>query len=158
VHLFGTGEGMSLQDDLREAAAEPLDYGRPNWLLLQAADELDRLTTELAAAKKENEWQPIETAPKGGGAEFTSDPAWVQPPLILLLCDGKVSVGRWQWYYAEGGVGYRAGLEAWAEPISGELLALEYGNPTHWKLPAPLDAATGIQTPFTAVKGRSSTL
>ncbi len=46
---------MSLQDDLREAAAEPLDYGRPNWLLLQAADALDALTTELAAAKAERD-------------------------------------------------------------------------------------------------------
>ena len=27
-----------------------------------------------------SEWLPIESAPKGGGAELVTDPAWVEPP------------------------------------------------------------------------------
>jgi hypothetical protein len=85
-------------------------------------------------------WQPIETAPKGGGARLTTDPKWVEPPRILLLfAGGKVSVGYWDWYYAEGGSGYdgEGGL-AWIEPCSGERLDLHFDAPTHWMpLPKP---------------------
>lgn len=82
------------------------------------------------------DWQPIETAPKGGGAELVTDPNWVEPPLILLLfAKGEWSVGRWDWYYAEGGAGHR-GVDAWVEPISGELLVMYYDPPTHW-MPKP---------------------
>ena len=50
------------------------------------------------------EWQQIETAPKGGGAELVTDPAYIQPPHVLLLFpDRSVSVGYRDWYYAEGG-------------------------------------------------------
>lgn len=83
------------------------------------------------------EWQPIETAPKGGGAELVSDPAWVEPPMVLLLFEkGEQAVCHWDWYYAEGGGGYREGVTAWVEPISAELIALNYDNPTHW-MPLP---------------------
>lgn len=86
-----------------------------------------------------NKWLPIESAPKGGGAEYTTDPAWVEPPRILLLFgDGSQSVGYWDWYYAEGGHGRRDGLSAWVEPVSAEQLALHYDEPTHWMpLPEP---------------------
>lgn len=82
------------------------------------------------------DWQPIETAPKGGGAEMITDPAWVEPPQILMLFeDGEVSVTYWDWYWAEGGHGYNGSL-AWIEPCSGEQLSLHYGSPTHW-MPLP---------------------
>jgi hypothetical protein len=82
-------------------------------------------------------WQPIETAPKGGGAELVSDPAWVEPPDILLLFEnGRQAVCRWDWYYAEKGRGHQAGLSAWVDPISGEQIALYYDEPTHW-MPLP---------------------
>ncbi len=80
----------------------------------------------------ELKWQPIETAPQGGGAERTTDPAYVKPPHILLrFSNGEVSVGYWDWYYAEGGRGCTHGI-AWVEPISGEQLRDHLGEPTHW--------------------------
>lgn len=82
------------------------------------------------------EWQPIDTAPKGGGAVSTLDPNWVEPPYILLLfSDGKVAVCYWDWYYAEGRRGFNE-ISAWIEPISGEQIALNYDEPTHW-MPIP---------------------
>jgi hypothetical protein len=82
-------------------------------------------------------WRPIETAPKGGGAELVTDPKWVEPPRILLrFGDEAVSVAYWDWYYAEGGAGYRDGF-AWIEPCSSEPLNLHYSTPpTHW-MPVP---------------------
>jgi hypothetical protein len=83
-------------------------------------------------------WQPMETAPKGGGAERVDDPKWVEPPKILLLFDeGEISVGYWDWYYAEDGHGYDGGL-AWIEPCSGEKLDHIYGLPIKWQ-PLPLE-------------------
>ena len=83
-------------------------------------------------------WQPIETAPKGGGAESVTDPAWVEPPRILLaLEDGGMAIAYWDWYYAEGGNGYTDG-RAWIDANSGEVLSHIAPNPTHWMpLPAP---------------------
>lgn len=82
------------------------------------------------------QWQPIDTAPKGGGAEFVGDPRWVVPPAILLYCDnGEQVVARWDWYYAEGGRGYTDGVAwiAFSEPVNQTI-----GNPTHWMpLPSP---------------------
>lgn len=87
--------------------------------------------------KQLREWQPIETAPKGGGAKFTTDPKWIEPPRILLLFgDGNISVGYWDWYYAEDGNGYAGGL-AWIEPVSGERLDLQYAAPVAW-MPLPI--------------------
>ena len=84
------------------------------------------------------DWQPIETAPKGGGAEMVTDPQWVEPPRILLLFDdGAASVAYWDWYYAEGGAGYTDGF-AWIEPCSGQPLNLHHNAATHWMpLPEP---------------------
>ena len=78
------------------------------------------------------DWQPIETAPKGGGAELVTDPNWVEPPRILMKFEhGEISVAYWDWYYAEGGAGYSGG-EAWIEPCSGEQLSMHYGTPVSW--------------------------
>jgi hypothetical protein len=94
---------------------------------------------ELLAA---SQWQLIETAPKGGGANVVTDPAWIDAPLILLLFEkGKQAVARWDWYYALGGIGHdpRYGEHgAWIEPLSGERAMLHYDPPTHWR---PLPAA-----------------
>jgi len=83
-----------------------------------------------------SDWQPIESAPKGGGAIFTTYPDWIDPPKILLLfANAIVSVGYWDWYYAKGGKGYEGG-EAWVEPVSGERLDMHYDAPVGW-LPLP---------------------
>lgn len=82
------------------------------------------------------DWNPMDSAPKGGGAEFVTDPAYVEPPRILLLFEeGNQSVAHWAWYYAEGGAGYDGGL-AWIEPVSGERLDMHYDAPVGW-LPLP---------------------
>jgi hypothetical protein len=83
-------------------------------------------------------WQPIETAPKGGGAERVTDPAWVDPPKILLAFDGgAVAVCYWDYYYDHGGMGFQE-TAAWVCQGSDELAASYYGDATHWMpLPAP---------------------
>lgn len=68
------------------------------------------------------EWRPIETAPKGGGAEMTTDPAWVEPPTILVISDGEVGKSYWDWFYI-----------AWIDESTGEPFCYP---PTHW-LPLP---------------------
>lgn len=84
-------------------------------------------------------WLPIESAPKGSGlGKLTTDPDYVKPPSILLLFEeGKIAVGYWDWYYAEGGRGYEGGL-AWISPEAGERLDLHYDAPIGWM---PLPAA-----------------
>ncbi len=83
-----------------------------------------------------NSWLSMGSGPKGGGAEYVTDPKYVDPPLILLLFgEGQVSVGRWDSYYAEGGRGFEGGL-AWIEPVSGERLDLHYDAPIGW-MPLP---------------------
>ena len=86
-------------------------------------------------------WQPIETAPKGGGATMVTDPKWVRPPDILLYCkSGDQVVASWDWYYAEGGRGCTDGV-AWI--ALGEQVNLAIAEPTHWmSLPAPPELAT----------------
>ena len=78
-------------------------------------------------------WQPIETAPKGGGAKRTDDPAWVEPPWLLVYGhdEDDMAAASWDWYYAEGGNGHDGG-SAWV------LVGGERVNPPHWmRLPAP---------------------
>jgi hypothetical protein len=83
-----------------------------------------------------SEWNSMDTAPKGGGADLVTDPEYVKPPLVLLLFPAdKVSVAYWDWYYAEGGNGCTDGV-AWIEPISSEPLHMYYEEPIGW-LPLP---------------------
>jgi hypothetical protein len=90
--------------------------------------------------EQENQWLPI-----GGGAEYRTDPEWVDPPKILLLfADGERSIAYWDWYYAEDGNGYEPGMSAWVEPVSGEQVARHYGPPIGWRpLPEPPRANLG---------------
>lgn len=91
------------------------------------------------ASRKQAVWQPIETAPKGGGARSVTDPAWVPPPTILLYFPNsthKIVSCYWDWYYAPDGNGY-CGTSAWVEPTSGEVAALTHDEPTHWMPPPP---------------------
>lgn len=92
--------------------------------------EIDQLIEKWNA--RAYEWQPMETAPKGGGAELCSDPNYVEPPIILLCFEGGFSVAYWDWAYAEGGYYCEDGV-AWIEPCSAEQLNHHYGNPTGWK-------------------------
>ena len=118
---------------------------RALWEFLRTHDEpgeeLDEISEDAAErmraamglaldAADKAAWRPIEEAPKGGGADRITDPAWVKPPRILLrFGDEAVSVAYWDWYYAAGGNGF-----AWIEPCSGELLNLHYSSPpTHWR-------------------------
>lgn len=118
-----------LQDAADFIEAHPGGYDIHTSLLREAAAKIERL-------RAASQWRPIETAPKGGGAEMVTDPAWVEPPTIMLLfAGGVVSMARWEWYYAEGGRGYTDGV-AWVEPCSSEMLHLHYGMPLKW-LPSP---------------------
>lgn len=112
-------------------------------------DRLRALSAPAAAPVEMDAWVPIATAPKGGGAEMVTDPAWVDPPEILLLfpsakkAAAAQAVGVWDWHYAPGGGGH-AGVSAWICPASGDLLAMYYGEPTHWQpLPDAAIAAAG---------------
>jgi len=107
----------------------------------------DAIQQELAPAGKADAegWQPIEAAPKGNYTESTLDPAWIDPPLILLYCPNgthKVVAAHWDWYYSEIGSGYEQGTSAWIEPCTGDRVSLHYDEPTHWM---PLPAAPDKQ-------------
>ncbi len=81
-----------------------------------------------------NTWQPIEIAPKGGGAERTDDPKWVNPPrLLLAFPDGTIEIGYWDQYYALGGYGYEQGRSAW---VTQDGPTWDSNAPTHW-MPLP---------------------
>jgi hypothetical protein len=89
-------------------------------------------------------WRPIDTATKGGGAERIDDPAWVNPPEILLLFEGgEQCVGRWDLYYAEGGDGaWETNGIGWIEALTLEPVIRHLSAPTHWMpLPDPPPAA-----------------
>jgi hypothetical protein len=110
------------------------------------------VVAENARLRAENErlraegWRPIETAPKGGGAAMMTDPSWVDPPrVILLFAGGEVAIGRWDYYYDEGGCGCTDGI-AWVDPVSDELLALHYDAPIRW-MPLPVPPTASHQPP-----------
>lgn len=93
------------------------------------------------------DWKPIETAPKGGGADFVTDPNWVEPPKIIVCCeDGEIVIVYWDWAYARDGYYYNPGLSAWILQGTGEQVGLHYGEPTHWMpLPPPPQTEEGSQ-------------
>ena len=100
---------------------------------------IERIIGQLEQAETRINWQPMETAPRGGGADMVTDPGWVKPPRILLkFKDEVVSVAYWDFYYAEGGAGYVDGF-AWIEPCSGEPLHWHYGEPTGWAALSPTE-------------------
>jgi hypothetical protein len=87
-------------------------------------------------------WQPIETAPKGGGAARRDDPAWVDPPHILVWLDGGPRIVYWDYYYAPGGGGYEVNCSGWVD-TGGDWPGSVPNDcaPTHWmSLPAPPEA------------------
>lgn len=85
-----------------------------------------------------SEWQPIETAPKGGGAEYVTDKNWVEPPRILVsFGEEGIAIVYWDWSYDEGGYNNWGQRDAWIVAYTGEPSALHFGsNPTHW-MPLP---------------------
>ena len=95
------------------------------------------------------EWLPMDTAPKGGGAEMVTDPKWVQPPKILLRFGHEaISVAYWDWYYADEGRGCVDGF-AWLEPCSGEQLNRYYATPPDGWMSLPFNAAiSGAKHPI----------
>lgn len=94
-------------------------------------------------------WMPIETAPRGSGENGPSDvrdPAYVEPPHLLLNTAEGVIVGYYDWYYHPGyGRGARFGESAWRDCNGGQAY-----EPTHWMpLPEP-PAAAALEEPHHA--------
>lgn len=82
-------------------------------------------------------WRSMKTAPKGGGAERTDDPKWVEPPRLLMAFeDSSIEICHWDWYYAPGGNGHTPGFSAWIG-AEGEQVARFQGDPIAW-MPLPL--------------------
>lgn len=106
------------------------------------AETAESLVAELRARVAEQKWMPIESAPKGGGADDVRDPKYVTPPRILMRFGGEaVSVAYWDAYYATGGGGCTDGF-AWCEPCSGDPLNMHYSTPPDgWQPLRPPDAA-----------------
>jgi len=90
----------------------------------------------------QDEWQPIETAPKGSGMDgpdSTRHPDYVSPPKLRLWSSYGLVVGLYDWYYHEGyGAGAKPGVPAWRCAHSGEPLY----DVTHWK---PADEAPKVK-------------
>ena len=86
--------------------------------------------------KTELKWKPIKTAPKGGGADRTDDPKWVEPPkLLMAFADGSLAICHWDWYYAPDGHGHTPGISAWIDSEGNQVSRFQ-GDPTHW-MPLP---------------------
>ena len=89
-------------------------------------------------------WRSMDTAPKGGGAERTDDPKWVEPPkLLMAFDDGSIEICHWDWYYAPGGNGHTPGVSAWIG-AEGQQVARFQGDPIAW-MPLPLPPNSGSQ-------------
>lgn len=139
------------QVELAAIALANVHRGHPNpkayWAWMHEDEQAkfrERATAALQAALGVGGWRSMDSAPKGGGAKYRTDPAWVEPPLILLsFPGGEQSVAYWDWYYAEGGCGFTDG-HGWCERISGELVHNHYGLPTGWQpLPPPPSSEEG---------------
>ena len=71
-------------------------------------------------------WQPIETAPKGSGENGprnVRDPAYVEPPILLIWSEEGPVVGYYDWYYHPGyGCGAEPNEPAWrSHPEGGRI-------------------------------------
>jgi hypothetical protein len=92
-----------------------------------------------------SEWLPIETAPKGGGAEMVTDPLWVAPPRILMNFGSEgMAIVYYDWYYAEGGNGYDGANSPWVVDKTSETADQHFNcEPDGWMpLPPPPEAGT----------------
>lgn len=109
-------------------------------MMREAADMIEALASRPPQGEPSG-WQPIATAPKGGGASRTDDPSWVEPPRILASSPTLgLMVTYWDWYYADNGNGYINGRTAWVSP-DGDGGLWEHNAPTHWMpLPSPPQA------------------
>lgn len=120
----GLGQAMELSA-LRDRNKENADK------IERIYQKLDRIEQLLSG--QGHGWQPMSTAPKGGGAERTDDPNWVDPPMILLKFGSLgVSVASWCHSHAEGGYYCTDGF-AWIEPCSGDPLNQHFdAEPDGW--------------------------
>jgi hypothetical protein len=135
---------MSLQHELwsqMKLRYAPIDWAES--IESRAAAELDRLTTELAAYKKDAEWQPIESAPRDATAILVMRDIWPGTKSGRAeKCNGHNTYVS-QWWADEGKNGewvcYMGRVQDPLCPI----------DPTHWKpLPAPpFTAAIAAQEP-----------
>lgn len=105
---------------------------------------------QIAAALRggEDEWMDIASAPKGGGADLVTDPAYVKPPHILLWFPGdddpRTVVARWDAFYGPDGSGRdETGGLGWVEATTGEPLFDHCGVPTMWRPLPPSPGAAG---------------
>lgn len=89
-------------------------------------------------APQTGRWLPIASAPRGSGENgprSVNDPAYVQPPDLLLIHPEGISVGYYDWYYHPGyGVGASQYEPVWRSRPDGAGL----DGVTHWM---PLPAA-----------------
>lgn len=122
---------MSIEDDFPPEEAFSFDK--------QLADAYTRLRARAVEMERAQQWRPIAEAPKGGGADRTDDPNWVDPPKLMLAFEcGDVAICYFDYYYAPGGCG-NTGLLGWVENGSGEEAERIHGKPTHFRPlpPAP---------------------
>lgn len=101
----------------------------------------EKLRNRLAELEEGIKWKPVDTAPKGGGAEFVDDPAYIQPPEILMTDEsGQEFVVRYDAYYDVGGSGHDQGGDGWVLALTGEQLHFYVDNPRGWmRLPSELN-------------------
>lgn len=115
---------------------EDMDAAIARWEAIPSTPDVERpARTESETA---DAWREMESAPHGGGAELVTDPAWVEPPEVLLLFEGnKRCVGRWDAYYGPGGAGESETQGCgWLEALTLEPVTLHIGPPIKW-MPLP---------------------
>lgn len=146
MDLVVRADGLRVERICQHGVGHPIGTTRPvhdreSWVWVHGCDGCCDKWRMGSEARMSEQWQKIETAPRGSGKDGPQDvrhPDYVRPPKVLLwFPGGDVSVAYWDWYYAEGGIGYEAdGHLAWIEPVSGEQVTRHYAKPTHW-MPLP---------------------
>ncbi len=116
---------LKIQDDANDILTEQNDQLRAEIASLKGQLEgkqmvINQLEVEIASLRKQNEWQPIETAPRDGTYILvTRCPATTRPPISKVSWSaGRARIPAWRiWNGATGRLGY---------------------GPTHWMpLPQP---------------------